>query len=412
MPPPGSSRSSGSPPLRMSRLERRAAFSLAGVFSLRMLGLFIVLPVLAVFAETLEGGRDRTLVGLAFGAYGLTQAALQIPFGWLSDRLGRKPVLYTGLAIFAVGSLIAALASHIGWMIVGRILQGAGAISAVAIAALADLTRLEVRTRAMALVGATIGLTFMISLVAGPLLTGAIGVPGLFALTAAFALAGIAVVRFVVPNGASPASLPRADGSAFVRVLTDRELLRLNFGIFALHAVLVMMFLEVPHALQALHMPVAAHWQVYLPVLIASVLLMLPAMMQADRPERAKAIFAGAIALLLVAHVLLFAFPDSLTGLVGGLLVFFTAFNLLEAKLPALVSKLAPADVKGTAIGVYSSVQFFGVFVGGAVGGWLQQHYGAGAIFWLGMALTAVWLVLAIAMPSLATYNLSLAKSD
>jgi MFS family permease len=412
VPRSGAPRPSGEAPLRLSALERRAAASLAGIFGLRLFGLFIVLPVLSVFAGGLAGGENKTLVGIAFGAYGLTQALLQIPFGWLSDRYGRKPILYWGLVVFALGSFLAAASADIYTMIAGRILQGAGAISAVAIAMLADLTRLEVRTRAMALVGISIGLTFMLSLVAGPLLTGMVGVKGLFALTGALAVGAMAIVRWLVPDHAPTGAHPGVERSALGRVLSDPGLLRLNYGIFALHAVLVMLFLEVPHALETKGVPLVSHWTVYLPVMALSVVLMAPAMMRADRPHLAKRIFTGAVAVLLAGNVLLQVFADSLPGLVVALVVFFTAFNLLEAKLPSLVSKLAPADVKGTAIGVYGSVQFLGVFAGGLAGGLLQQHFGAGSVFWCGIALTAAWLVLAMATPGLAPYNYSLAKTE
>ena len=394
----------------MTPVERRAAVSLSGLFALRMLGLFIVLPVLAVFAATLAGGEDKTLVGLAFGAYGLTQAILQIPFGWLSDRHGRKPMLYLGLLLFAAGSLLAATSEHVITMIAGRVLQGAGAISAVAIAMLADLTRIEVRTRAMGLVGASIGLSFMLSLILGPLLAGAVGVPGLFVVTGLLALAAMAVVRYVVPDHRVTDEYPQPEASAFLRVFANRELLRLNYGIFAVHAVLVMFFMEVPHALESFGLPVARHWTVYLPVLLVSLIPSIPAMMQADNPARAKTIFAGAVGLLLVAHLMLRSFSETFAGLIASLIAFFAAFNLLEAKLPSLVSKIAPAEIKGTAIGVYSSVQFLGVFFGGLAGGWLQQHHGPGSIFWFGIALTAAWLVLVIAMPSLTAYNYTLAR--
>lgn len=392
------------PRVRMTAIERRATIGLAGIFGLRMLGMFIVLPVLALYAETLPGGRNHTLVGLALGAYGLTQAVLQIPFGWASDRWGRKPVIVGGLVIFALGSFIAAWAPSIAWTIIGRTVQGAGAISAAVIALTADLTRDEVRTRAMAAIGMTIGATFALSLVAGPALTAVIGVPGIFVMTGVLALGAIGLLLKAVPQSefvARPADTP----GQWRRVLADRQLLRLNYGIFALHAALMSLFVQVPFMLRDEGIATGRHWEIYLPVLIASVVLMAPAMMQADRPGRSKPIFIGGVALLFVGQAVLAFSNTVLVWTITGLVVFFTAFNLLEAKLPSLISKFAPADAKGTAVGVYSSVQFFGTFVGAAVGGWLSQHFGPTAVFAFCLALTAAWIVVSASMAAAPAYN-------
>jgi MFS family permease len=390
--------------VRMTPVERRATLGLAGIFGLRMLGMFIVLPVLALYAETLPGGRNHTLVGLALGAYGLTQAVLQIPFGWASDRWGRKPVIVAGLVLFALGSFIAAWAPSIAWTIVGRTVQGAGAISAAVIALVADLTRDSVRTRAMAAIGMTIGATFALSLVAGPALTAVIGVPGIFVMTGFLALGAIGVLLKAVPQSefaARPADTP----GQWRRVLADRQLLRLNYGIFALHAALMALFVQVPFMLRDEGIATGRHWEIYLPVLIGSVLLMAPAMMQADRPGRSKPIFLGGVAVLLAGQAILAAADSSLAWTVAGLVVFFTAFNLLEAKLPSLISKFAPVDAKGTAVGVYSSVQFFGTFVGAAIGGWLSQHYGSTSVFAFCLLLTVCWLVVGASMAPVPAYN-------
>ena len=391
-------------PARMTALERRATIGLASISGLRMLGMFIILPVFALFAETLPGGRDRTLVGLALGAYGLTQAILQIPFGWASDRWGRKPVIYSGLALFAFGSFVAASAPDIYWTIVGRMLQGAGAVSAAVIALCADLTRDEVRSRAMAVIGITIAATFAVALVAGPLLSAAIGVPGIFALTGVLALGAIGVVRFGIPaSAARPAG--NAPRGAFARVLADRELLRLNYGIFALHALFMALFVEMPFALRDNGVPADLQWEVYLPVIVLSVALMWPFVRQADQPQRGKRVFVGAVGVLLVAQLTLALGLHSLPMLFTGLLLFFAAFNLLEATLPAFVSRYAPAELKGTAVGVYASVQFLGAFVGAAAGGWLAQHAGPVAVFGLGVALTAVWLAISATMAAPPAYS-------
>jgi MFS family permease len=389
----------GTATVRMTRDERRATSGLAGIYALRMLGMFIILPVFALYAETLPGGANQTMVGVALGAYGLTQALLQIPFGWASDRYGRKRTIVFGLLLFAFGSFVAAWAPDLTWIIVGRTLQGAGAVSAAVIALTADLTRDSVRTKAMAVIGMTIGATFALSLVAGPVLTRWIGVPGIFAMTGVLALGAIAALRWAVPT-VPPAMHPadRSGLSAFRYVLRDSQLARLNYGIFALHALLMALFVQVPLELRDAGLPGDSHWRVYLPVLLGSVVLMLPALRYADRPARSKLVFNGAVAVLAVGQFMLAMSGASLWPLVAALLVFFAAFNLLEATLPSLVSKYAPPALKGTAVGVYSSVQFLGVFVGAAAGGWLAQHHGAVAVFGFGILLTVLWLSLSATM--------------
>ena len=381
----------------MTALELRSSFTLAGVFGLRMLGLFIILPVFALYAETLPGGRDHTLVGIALGAYGLTQAVLQIPFGWLSDRWGRKPTIYLGLLLFALGSVVAASATSIGWVIAGRVLQGAGAISAAVIALASDLTRDEVRTKAMAIIGITIGVTFALSMVLGPVLGRWIGVPGIFALTGVLALGAIAVVRFRVPDPVAVVGIA-PDRPRFADVLRDPQLARLNVGIFVLHAVLMALFVVVPFALRGAGLEGNAHWKVYLPVMLGAFVLMAPVMAISERRGKQKPAFVGAVVLLAIAEVILAMMGASVLAIAGALLVFFTAFNLLEASLPSLISRIAPAEAKGTAVGVYSSIQFLGTFVGAATGGWLSQHHGAPAVFVFCGALTLVWFGVALGM--------------
>lgn len=403
MPPPrevsGGSvkRSAG---VRMTPVERRATVGLASIFGLRMLGMFIVLPVLALYAEKLPGGASHTLIGLALGAYGLTQAVLQIPFGWASDRWGRKPVIITGLVIFALGSFVAAWAPDIGWTIAGRTIQGAGAISAAVLALTADLTRSEVRTRAMAAIGMTIGGTFALSLIAGPALTTVIGVRGIFVLTGLLALAAIGLLQKAVPAVSIAINDTAAPPSQWRAVLLDGQLLRLNYGIFALHAALMALFVQVPFMLRDDGVPPDKHWLVYLPVIVGSAALMFPALMQADRPRRSKPVFIGAVAVLLAGQSMLAIAGSSLVAAISALVVFFTAFNLLEATLPALISKFAPPAVKGTATGVYSAVQFFGTFVGAAIGGYLSQHHGPPAVFGFCLVLTALWLAVSTTMSS------------
>jgi MFS family permease len=390
---------------RMTARERRATTSLASIYGLRMLGMFIILPVFALYAETLPGGRDHVLVGLALGAYGLTQAILQIPFGWASDRFGRKPTIVAGLVVFAAGSFVAAWAPTIGWTIVGRALQGAGAISAAVIALTADLTRHEVRTRAMAVIGMTIGATFALSLILGPVLKGWIGVPGIFAMTGVLALGAIAVLKRGVPEPDPAHVHPREAGlAAFGKVLADGQLARLNYGIFALHALLMALFVQVPLALRDAGLAPESHWKVYLPVMVASVLLMMPALRAADRPARGKAVFMGAVLVLGIGQAILALSGASLVLLAAGLVVFFAAFNLLEASLPSLVSKFAPPAQKGTASGGYSSIQFLGTFIGAAAGGWLAQHAGHASVFVFGIGLTLVWLAVSASMSAPPAY--------
>lgn len=384
----------------MTRDEKRAASGLAAIFGLRMLGMFLILPVFAIYAQDLPGGQNYILVGLALGIYGLTQALLMIPFGMASDRMGRKKVIVFGLIIFALGSFLAASATDIYWTIIGRALQGAGAVSAVLTAMLADLTREEHRTKAMAVVGSTIGLSFAVSLVAGPVLAQAIGVPGIFALTGVLALAAIWVVLDWVPDPA--ASSFHADAQAnparLVDVLRNGQLARLDFGIFALHAAQMAMFVVVPIALKDAGLAPDHHWAVYLPVVLGSFVLMVPALLYGEKRGRVKPVFIGAVALMLLSLLGLALGLAHFWAIVWALFAYFVAFNLLEASLPSIVSKLAPASAKGTAMGVYNTALALGLFFGGFFGGWLAQHYGYPAVFVFCVALMAVWLLVSLSM--------------
>lgn len=384
----------------MSGLEWRASGSLASIFALRMLGLFLILPVFAVHAAGIPGGDDPRLVGLALGIYGLTQGLLQIPFGAASDRYGRKPAIIAGLVIFAVGSFVAAAAPDMAWTIIGRALQGAGAISAAVTAFIADSTRDEHRTKAMALVGASIGLTFAVSLVGAPPLYAAIGMAGLFALTGALALAAIGVVIWIVPPAAAkPAESapPRAQ-----EIIFNAQLLRLNVGIFALHTVQMAMFVVLPVMLvERGGLPVAAHWRVYLPVVLVSFALMMPPILAAERRARVRPLFLGSIGLLLLVQLGLLAVSDTLTALVIWLLLFFVGFNILEASLPSLVSRVAPAAARGFALGIYNTTQSLGLFAGGVLGGVLAARWGATGVFSVAAAVMAGWWLLALGMREL-----------
>lgn len=384
----------------MTRAEKRAASGLAAIFGLRMLGMFLILPVFALYAEHLPGGDNHTLVGLALGMYGLTQAILMLPFGMASDRIGRKKVIVFGLVVFALGSFVAAAATDIYWTIFGRALQGAGAISAAITAMLADLTREEHRTKAMAFIGATIGIAFAASLVAGPALNRVIGVPGIFALTGLLALAAIWVVKVWVPDPAASYfhADAQADPAKLIDVLRNRQLLRLDFGIFALHAAQMAMFVVVPVALRESGLAVDHHWVVYLSVLLGSFLVMVPAIIYGEKRGRMKPVFVGAVALMLFAQLGLALGIDRFWGIVWALFFYFVAFNLLEASLPSLISKLAPVSAKGTAMGVYNTAQALGLFFGGVLGGWLAQHYGFPAVFLFCVVLMAAWLLASLSM--------------
>lgn len=386
-----------SSPERMTARELRASTSLASIFALRMLGLFLILPVFAVHARGLPGGESAALVGLALGVYGLTQAILHLPFGLASDRFGRKPVIVAGLVLFAAGSFVAAGADTVAEVIVGRAIQGAGAISAAVTAFIADSTRDSQRTKAMAMVGGSIGLTFALSLVLAPALYAAIGMDGLFGATGVLALLAILVVLFVVPPAPAAEHAPPGGGATSLRqVALDADLLRLNLGIMVLHCVQMAMFVVVPGWLvERAGLPLAQHWQLYLGVVLASFALMLPPLFWSERRGRLRAVFLGAVALLLAVALLFALQPAGLWPLAGLLLLFFAGFNVLEASLPSLVSRLAPADAKGAALGIYNTTQALGLFVGGALGGWVQSRWGGGAVFAMCAVLLVVWLAAA-----------------
>ncbi len=382
----------------MTPSERRASGWLASIFALRMLGLFLILPVFAIYGRELPGGQEAYLIGLAISIYGLTQAMFQIPFGAASDRFGRKPVIVAGLIVFAVGSVIAALSTNIAGVIAGRAIQGAGAISAAVSAFIADSTRDEVRTKAMAMVGGSIGLTFAFSLIAAPPLTAWIGLSGLFWLTAVLACLGIVVVLWGVPP--APVREEQPEPIRHGDVLFNPQLLRLNIGVFVLHVCQTALFVVVPTLLvDRGALPAPSHWQVYLPVIVVSFVLMVPPMIMAERRGKLREVFLGAIALLMVAMLAAPALTHTaLAGLVTFLMLFFIAFNLLEAMQPSLVSRLAPAHVKGFAMGVYNTTQAFGLFLGGIVGGALAKRFGDNMVFYVCAALAAIWFVAAFSM--------------
>jgi len=371
-----------------------------------MLGLFLVLPIFALYAEKLEGATPL-LIGLAVGMYGLTQAILQIPFGLLSDRIGRKPVILGGLVLFALGSVIAAMAEDIWLILVGRAIQGSGAIAAAVMALAADLTRDSKRTRAMATIGMTIGAAFAVSLMAGPYLDQMMGISGIFWMTAVFAVLGMLVIMFVVPT---PEKQPvhreaQTVPEAFSRVLKNTELLRLDWGIFSLHLILTAIFLSVPLLLRDLGLPQTEHSLLYLVVLGISVVIMVPFIILAEKKGKIKAVFSGGIAAIALSLLLLFSAGTSWLLAAAFLALFFTGFNLLESLLPSLVSKTAPVDAKGTAMGVYSTGQFLGGFLGGLIGGLVHQQLGYEWVFAACLVVALIWLLVALTMKSPGQYS-------
>lgn len=385
----------------MNSLELRASLGLSGVYALRMLGMFLILPVFALYARTLPGASSPTWVGIALGSYGLTQALLQLPFGMLSDRYGRKRVIYFGLLLFALGSFVAGAAHHIGLLIAGRVIQGAGAVSAAVTALLADLTREENRTKAMAMIGMSIGTTFAVSLVLGPLLAHWIGVDGIFTLTGVLTLMALVGIKYLIPDPVVSRfhSDTETNTGRLAEVLRHPQLLRLNYGIFALHGAQMAMFVVIPFALITTgHLDKAHHWMVYLPVTVGGFVLMVPAIIYGETRNRLKPVFVGAVALMAIAQLGMALALTSFWWIVGWLACYFVAFNILEATLPSLISKIAPADAKGTAIGVYNTAQSFGLFLGAAIGGLLYTHFGSAGVFGFTALMMFSWLALALTM--------------
>lgn len=378
----------------MTAQERRSSVSLAGLYILRMLGLFLVLPVFAVAAQGLPGGTDPAKIGLALGMYGFTQAVMQIPFGMASDRWGRRPVVVAGMLLFVLGSVICTVADDLFWITLGRAIQGSGAISAAITAWLADSTREEVRTKAMALIGASIGLTFAVSLVLAPLLVGWGGLRGLFGTITVLGVAALLVASFVIP--AAPPTPASPDQASFADVLRNPDLFRLNLGILVLHLVQIALFVAIPAALvETGGLDAAGLWKVYLPVVTISFVFMLPIIGVTERFRAHRpALLAAVAALALVCAALVWT-QHHFVALVLSLLLFFTAFNTLEALQPSMVSRVAPPQLKGAALGVFNTCQAIGLFLGGAVGGWLIVQWGKGGMFWVCAALAVLWLLVA-----------------
>lgn len=379
----------------MSAPELRATVSLAAIFALRMLGLFMIMPVFSVYAKTIPGGDNLLLVGIALGAYGVTQSLLYIFYGWVSDMVGRKPVIATGLVIFAIGSFVAAGAHDMVWIIVGRVIQGMGAVSSAVLAFIADLTAEEHRTKAMAMVGGSIGMSFAVAIVGAPIVFHWVGMSGLFTLVGVFSILAVGVVIWVVPDAPSKPVHVRAP---FAEVLHNVELLRLNFGVLVLHATQTALFLVVPRLLVDAGLPVASHWKIYLPVMGLAFVMMVPAIIVAEKRGKMKPVLVSAIGLILIGQLLLGSLAHTLVIVSAVLFVYFLGFNILEASQPSLVSKLAPGNRKGAATGVYNTTQSIGLALGGVVGGWLLKHDGASAVFYACSGLVLCWLIIAANM--------------
>lgn len=383
----------------LNPIEKRAALSLSLVFAMRMIGLFMIMPVFAIYGQHLSG-YSPLWVGIAIGAYGLTQSLLQIPAGWLSDKVGRRPVIYVGLVIFALGSLIAAVSDSIYGVSIGRALQGAGAIASAILALAADVTREQQRPKAMGMIGVSIGLAFTLAMVAGPILAPHIGLSGLFYITSLGALSGIAIVHLFVPKQDSKA--PRGETIATLsllkKLIKKPELLRLNLGIFILHLCLTAIFVTLPIQLLKMNLPADKHWYIYLPALLLSFLMIIPMLIVAAKKQKNKHFYLASIVLMALSILAILFTQQSLILMFLFMLLFFTAFNFLEASLPAFISMLAPAGSKGTAMGIYSSCQFLGAFCGGILGGFFYELLGSDGIFSALSGLMLIWFALSYKM--------------
>jgi len=394
---------------RMKFSWSNTVFPIAAIFSFRMLGLFLLIPVFTVEANAMQGATP-TLIGLALGAYGLTQGLLQMPFGMLSDKFGRKPLLTLGLILFVCGSLVGALTESIYGMILARTLQGTGAIGSVLIALLADLTPDEQRTKAMAVIGMTIGTSFSLAMVLSPAITHQFGLPGIFYLTAVLASLGLILLHIVIPNPVKECfhADSEANAALIMPVISNRHLQRLNLGIFCQHFILTSTFFAIPFILnqQVQQGHLAAQWHFYLPLMVFSFLAMIPFIILAEKKKLMKPVFTMSVLVTALAQFFLVSSSQSWLGLCSLMFFYFIAFNILEASLPSLVSKQANPKSKGTAMGIYSTSQFLGLFVGGALAGVLYQYQGSQGIFMINALLGLIWFVTSLSMQPYVYFSL------
>lgn len=394
---------SAKPRLQLLPAERRISLAMSGLYAVRMLGLFLLLPVFAVTARHLPGGDSAAHIGLALGIYGLTQACLQLPFGFASDRWGRRPVVLFGLLLYIVGSIVCALSHDLFWITIGRAVQGSGAISAAISAWLADSTRPEVRTRAMAMVGSSIGIAFAVSLIVAPILVGWIGLSGLFWVITALGAICFVVAACGVPVPQREAGPAMGTGTHPVQVLAHGDLLRLNVGVFCLHLIQVALFVVVPSILLRLgSIPASDLWHVYLPVIFISFVLMVPVVIVTEKRRAHRGSMIVCVAGIALACALMYVTRGSFYGLAAVLVLFFVVFNVLEALQPSLVSRVAPPEYKGLALGFYNTCQALGLFAGGVLGGWLSAHGGPGQVFLLAAAVAVFWLLVTRTLKPLA----------
>jgi MFS family permease len=396
----------------MNSTEKRAAITLSSVFALRMLGLFMLLPVFSIVGKELQG-YTPALIGLAIGAYGLTQAFFQIPFGWLSDKFGRKPIILMGLILFAIGSVVAAMSDHIYGVIAGRLLQGCGAIASAIMALAADLSRDEQRTKIMASIGMSIGAAFAAAMILGPWLTGWLGLKGIFILIAVLAIVAMFVIYFLTPN--TDHHFVQRDAIAtrgeFTRIFKDGQLMRLNFGIFSLHFLLTSFFVAFPTRLANLGVELNSHSWVYLVTMIGAVLLMIPMIIIAEKKRQHTKVMLVGVLLIAAVQLVFGLYQFSILFVVIAMVVYFTGFNLLEALLPSMISRLAPLSSKGTALGVYSTSQFAGAFFGGPVAGFIIQSYGMDGVYLAGAIIAIIWALLLMGLknpPAVSAYTLTM----
>jgi MFS family permease len=395
---------------RMNKIEKLAALTLSSVFALRMLGLFMLLPVFAIAGQSLQG-YTPALIGFAIGAYGLTQAILQIPFGWMSDRFGRKPVIVFGLCLFALGSVVAALSESIYGVIVGRLLQGCGAIASAVMALAADLSRDEQRTKIMASIGMSIGIAFALAMIVGPLLTNWLGLSGIFWVIAVLAFIAIGVILLITPQPESQFIQHDAIASQIGKIFADGQLMRLNFGIFTLHFLLTAFFVAFPLRLAALDLELSQHSWIYLVTMLGAVVIMLPFIIVAEKYRQHVKVMIGAVLLIAAVELIFGIFELNLQWIVFVMVLFFAGFNLLEALLPSMISRIAPLSGKGTALGVYSTSQFSGAFLGGPIAGLLVQYTAVESVYFSGMVLAFVWALLLLGLknpPALTSYTLTM----